>query len=217
MEKAAIMKEMVENGVIAVIRKVPEKDVEQVAEALINGGVNVLEVTLDAENANQMIQSLSEKFAGKAVIGAGTVLDAESARTAIEHGAEFIVSPLLEQEVIEATLALDKVSVPGIMTPTEAMKAVKLGADIVKVFPASAVGPSFIKNIKGPLPNITMIPTGGITTENAGDYIKAGAAAVGAGGNLVDNQAISQGKFSHIEQVAATYTEKVKQARDKIK
>ncbi|WP_026570602.1 MULTISPECIES: bifunctional 4-hydroxy-2-oxoglutarate aldolase/2-dehydro-3-deoxy-phosphogluconate aldolase [Sediminibacillus] len=216
MEKAAIMKKMVENGVIAVIRKVPGKDVEKVAESLINGGVNVLEVTLDAENANQIIQSLSNKFAGKAVIGAGTVLDAASARTAIEHGAQFIVSPLLEQEVIEATVALDKVSVPGIMTPTEAMRAVKLGADIVKVFPASAVGPSFLKNVKGPLPDITMIPTGGITIENAADFIKAGAAAVGAGGNLVDNQAIREGNFTQIEQVAAKYTMAVKHARAKI-
>ncbi|SDL82406.1 bifunctional 4-hydroxy-2-oxoglutarate aldolase/2-dehydro-3-deoxy-phosphogluconate aldolase [Sediminibacillus halophilus] len=213
MDKATIMKKMVENGVIAVIRKVPEKDVEQVAESLINGGVNVLEVTLDAENANKIIQSLSNKFAGKAVIGAGTVLDAPAARTAIEHGAQFIVSPLLEQEVIEATLGLDKVSVPGIMTPTEAMTAVKLGADIVKVFPASAVGPSFLKNVKGPLPDITMIPTGGITTENAADFIKAGAAAVGAGGNLVDNKAIREGNFTQIEQVAAKYTETVRQAR----
>ncbi|QTM99169.1 bifunctional 4-hydroxy-2-oxoglutarate aldolase/2-dehydro-3-deoxy-phosphogluconate aldolase [Sediminibacillus dalangtanensis] len=214
MDKATIMKKIMENGVLAVIRKVPEKDVEQVAESLIKGGVNVLEVTLDAENANQIIQTLSNKFAGKAVVGAGTVLDAPSARTAIEHGAQFVVSPLLEQEVIEATLALDKVSVPGIMTPTEAMTAVKLGADIVKVFPASAVGPSFLKNVKGPLPDITMIPTGGITTENAADFIKAGAAAVGAGGNLVDNKAIREGNFTQIEQVAAKYKETVRQARE---
>ncbi|SDJ77556.1 bifunctional 4-hydroxy-2-oxoglutarate aldolase/2-dehydro-3-deoxy-phosphogluconate aldolase [Sediminibacillus albus] len=213
MEKAAIIDRLVCNGVIAVIRKVAEDKVEAVAESLINGGVNVLEITIDVENANTIIKRLSDRFSGRAVIGAGTVLDAKSASRAIDSGAQFIVSPLLDGEVIEMTKKYGKVSIPGIMTPTEAIAAVKQGADIVKVFPASAVGASFIKNVKGPLPHLKVIPTGGINVENAGDYIRAGAIAVGAGGNLVDNKAIAAGEFKKIEAAAAKYVEAVKQAR----
>lgn len=211
--KANLLNRLVENGVVAVIRNVPEDKVEQVAESLIKGGVNALEVTIDVPEGYSMIKKLTTKFADQAVIGAGTVLDAASAKMAIDNGADFIVSPLLNKEVIQTTLRYGKISVPGAMTPSEAMTAIEYGADIVKVFPASAVGASFIKNMKGPLPDIQIIPTGGIDVTNAADYIKAGAIAIGAGGNLVDNKLIAAGNFDEIEAKAKAYAEVVKNAR----
>lgn len=139
---------------MAVIRKVPEHAVEQVCESLIKGGVNALEVTVDDPNGLAAIRKLTTVFKGQAIIGAGTVLDSETAKQAIDSGAEFIVSPVLNEHVVKTTLRYGKLSVPGVMTPTEAITAYEMGADMVKVFPASSVGASFIKNMKGPFPQI---------------------------------------------------------------
>ncbi|WP_407267804.1 bifunctional 4-hydroxy-2-oxoglutarate aldolase/2-dehydro-3-deoxy-phosphogluconate aldolase [Radiobacillus sp. PE A8.2] len=211
--KESFLTRLVENGVVAVIRKVKEDKVLETAQSLINGGVTALEVTVDEPAGYQIIKKLSERFSDQAVIGAGTVLDSEAAKKAIENGAEFIVSPVLKKDVIQTTLRYGKISIPGTMTPTEALNAIEYGADIVKIFPASAVGATFIKNIKGPLPQIPIIPTGGINIDNAADYVKAGAIAIGVGGNLVNNEQINNGEFQEIEKRAKQYSDIVKKAR----
>lgn len=212
-----LINRLTENGVVAVIRNVPKEKVSKIAESLIAGGVNALEVTLDADDAFHVIEKLVSEFKDQAVIGAGTVLDAISAELAIRSGAEFIVSPVLKEEVIKTTLRNGKVSIPGANTPTEMLTAIEFGAHIVKVFPASVGGPEFIKNVRGPLPQISIIPTGGINFENAAAFIKAGAIAVGAGGNLVDTQAILEDNYEQITASAKKYVEIVKAARADLK
>jgi 2-dehydro-3-deoxyphosphogluconate aldolase / (4S)-4-hydroxy-2-oxoglutarate aldolase len=211
--KVTLLNRLVESGVVAVIRQVPEDAIEQVCEHLIKGGVNALEVTVDDPNGFSIIKKLTTRFKDQALIGAGTVLDSETAQEAIKSGAEFVVSPILNEGIVKTTLRYGKVSVPGVMTPTEAMTAYELGADMVKVFPASSVGASFIKNMRGPLPQIPIMTTGGINLDNAADFIKAGAVAIGAGGNLVNNALIKEGKFKEIEKIAKSYTEIIKNAR----
>ncbi len=211
--KASLIDRLVKSGVVAVIRQVPIDAVEKVCEHLIKGGVNALEVTVDDPNGYSIIRNLTNRFKDEAIIGAGTVLNAQSAQKAIDNGAEFIVSPTLSEDVIKTTLRYGKVSVPGVMTPTEALTAFEHGADMVKVFPASSVGASFIKNMRGPLPQIPIMTTGGINLDNAAEFIEAGAVAIGAGGNLVNNKLIKEAKFEEIEKIAKSYIEIVKNAR----
>lgn len=211
--KAELINRLVKSGVVAVVRQVPEDAIEQMCEHLIKGGVNALEVTVDDPKGFELIRKLSARFKDQAIIGAGTVLDSEAAQSAIISGAEFVVSPVLNKDVVKTTLRYGKVSIPGVMTPTEALSAYELGADMVKVFPASSVGASFIKNMKGPLPQIPIMATGGIDLDNASDFIKAGAVAIGAGGNLINKALIKEGKFEEIGKIAKSYTDIVKEAR----
>ncbi|MGI6166268.1 MAG: bifunctional 4-hydroxy-2-oxoglutarate aldolase/2-dehydro-3-deoxy-phosphogluconate aldolase, partial [Limnochordia bacterium] len=146
-------------------------------------------------------------------IGVGTVLDAQTARNAIMAGADFIFTPTLDLEVIEVANTYDKLVIPGVMTPTEMLAAYKAGALIVKVFPADTLGPEYIKSVKGPLPQIPMVPTGGITLENASEFIKAGAAAVGVGGSLLDKKALESGNYQVITERAQQFIEVITQAR----
>lgn len=215
-EKLNLFNRLTENGVVAVIRNIPKEKVSKVAESLIAGGVNALEVTLDGEDAFQVIERLGSEFRDQAIIGAGTVLDGVSAELALRSGAEFIVSPVLKEDVIQTTLRHGKISIPGAITPTEMLTAIELGAHIVKVFPASVGGPDFIKNVRGPLPQIPIIPTGGINLENAADFIKAGAVAIGAGGNLVDHQVIAEENYAQLTNMAQKYVEIVKKARGNV-
>ncbi|RKQ32475.1 bifunctional 4-hydroxy-2-oxoglutarate aldolase/2-dehydro-3-deoxy-phosphogluconate aldolase [Oceanobacillus halophilus] len=212
--KIKTINRLTENGVVAVIREIPKDKALFVAESLLKGGVNALEVTVEGEGALSAIELLKKEFADRAIIGAGTVLDELSADASIRAGAEFIVSPILKKDVIETTIRYGKVSIPGVMTPTEMMQAVEWGADVVKVFPASVGGPAFIKNVKGPLPQVSIIPTGGVDLTNGADFIKAGAIAIGAGGNLVDNQAIAEGNYTKLTEIAKQYVELVRQARE---
>jgi len=206
-----------ENGVVAVIRKVPADKVVDVADSLIQGGINALEVTLDSEDALQTITKLQYTFKDRAIIGAGTVLDDMSARLAIQHGAAFIVSPILSQSIIQTTLRYGKVCVSGAYTPTEMFQAVEWGAHIVKLFPASVGGPDFIKNVRGPLPHIPIIPTGGMHLDHVGDFIKAGAIAIGTGSHLVNNERIMAGQFDQITETARKYVTAVQDARQSMR
>lgn len=215
-EKLNLFNRLTENGVVAVIRNVPREKVNKVAESLIAGGVNALEVTLDGEHAFQVIETLRSEFLDQAVIGAGTVLDGVSAELALRSGAEFVVSPVLKQDVIQTTLRHGKISIPGAITPTEMLTAIELGAHIVKVFPASVGGPDFIKNVRGPLPQIPIIPTGGIDLNNAADFIKAGAVAIGAGGNLVNHQVIKEENYVQLTDMAQKYVAAIKAARSNV-
>lgn len=215
-KKLALISRLTENGVVAVLRNVPQKKISRVAESLIAGGVNVLEVTLDNDDAFNMIKKLKSEFKDQAVIGAGTVIDSVSAELALRSGAEFIVSPVLKEDIIQTTLRHGKISIPAAITPTEMLTAIERGAHIIKVFPVSIGGPDFIKHVRGPFPQIPMMTTGGVNLDNAADFIKAGAVAIGAGGNLVDLQAISEDNYEQLTDTAKKYVEIVKAAREDI-
>jgi 2-dehydro-3-deoxyphosphogluconate aldolase/(4S)-4-hydroxy-2-oxoglutarate aldolase len=211
--KVALLDRLVSSGVIAVLRGIPEDKIEQVAESLVEGNVTALEVTLDSPGAFETIKKLSTKFKNDALVGAGTVLDPTYAQIAINNGAEFIFSPCFDRDVVKMTLRNGKISAPGVMTPTEMVAAIEAGADLVKIFPAAGLGIKYIKDVKGPLPHIPVIPTGGVNLDNIAEFIHAGVAAVGAGGNLLDKEAIATSNFAKITELAKKYTEAMEVAR----
>ncbi|GAB3703163.1 bifunctional 4-hydroxy-2-oxoglutarate aldolase/2-dehydro-3-deoxy-phosphogluconate aldolase [Halorubrum pallidum] len=204
---------IVDSGVVAVLRGVPADQLIGIAEALHDGGVSAIEVTADTPNVADLIGEVTGSFDDEVVVGTGTVLDSETARTALLAGAEFVVSPSLHEDVIETCNRYGAVSAPGVMTPTEAVRGYEAGADFVKVFPAKTVGPAHVGAMKGPLGQIPMMPTGGVGPDNAADYIDAGAFAVGAGGALVDYDAAARGDYGEITETAREFTRVVEEAR----
>lgn len=198
-------------GVVAILRK-PPGDIVQIAKALVDGGVTVLEVTADTPDFLNALRRLKDEVEG-ATVGVGTVLDAETARLAILSGAEFIVCPTLSAAVIEVGTRYDKLVLPGAFTPTEILRAWELGAPAVKVFPAATLGPEFIKHVRGPLPQVPMIPTGGVDLNNAGAFIAAGAAAVGLGGSLVRKAEVETGNYAAVSERARQAVDVVRSAR----
>ncbi|WP_394354988.1 bifunctional 4-hydroxy-2-oxoglutarate aldolase/2-dehydro-3-deoxy-phosphogluconate aldolase [Halorarum halophilum] len=202
-----------ESGVVAVMRGAEPETVVDTAEALVEGGVTALEVTADTPGSTEMIRTLSEELDDEVLVGAGTVLDAATAQSAIAAGAEFVVSPSYHEDVVETCNRYGVLVAPGVMTPTEAVEAFEAGADVVKVFPAKTLGPDHLAAMKGPLAQIPMIPTGGVSTDNAGDYIEAGAVAVGAGSALVDRAAVESGDFDAITERARTFRSVIDEAR----
>jgi len=213
MTKQEQMKWVEDCGVVAIIRANSSDELIEVAAAIKEGGVDVIEVTMTTPNALQVISEVAKKYGDKVLVGVGTVLDAETARAAMLAGAEFVVSPVVKEEIIEICRRYSKIVMPGAFTPTEILYAWEKGADYVKVFPSSGVGPGYIKAIRGPLPQIPLIPTGGVNVDNAGEFIKAGAAALGVGGSLVNKQVIAEGKFDVLTETARKLVEAVKKAR----
>ncbi|GAB3417504.1 bifunctional 4-hydroxy-2-oxoglutarate aldolase/2-dehydro-3-deoxy-phosphogluconate aldolase [Haloparvum alkalitolerans] len=204
-----------DSGVVAVLRGVPADQLIDIADALREGGVTAIEVTADTPGVVDLIDEVSSSFAdGETTIGAGTVIDAETARNVQLAGAEFVVSPSLHEDVIETCNRYGTVVAPGVMTPTEAITAYEAGADFVKVFPAATVGPGHVSAIKGPLSQIPIMPTGGVGLDNAGEFVDAGAFAVGAGSALVDYDAAERGDFASITETARQFTETVAEHRD---
>jgi 2-dehydro-3-deoxyphosphogluconate aldolase/(4S)-4-hydroxy-2-oxoglutarate aldolase len=175
-----------EYKLIAIIRGADPDDVMKIAQALYEGGIRILEITMNSVDALKLIKQLSEQFAGRMTIGAGTVLDAKTAKAAITAGARFILSPTVSKNIIKATRQLGAVSIPGAFTPTEVLKAYKAGADMVKIFPCGPVGASYIKDLMGPLKHIPMLVTGGLDLRNIYEFKKVGVAGYGIGSNLVD-------------------------------
>jgi 2-dehydro-3-deoxyphosphogluconate aldolase/(4S)-4-hydroxy-2-oxoglutarate aldolase len=202
-------------GVVAVIRANSSERLPDVARALLAGGVTNVEVTMTTPGAIAAIGRLADALGDRAVLGVGTVLDAATCRDAISAGARFVVSPHFDPHVVEATLGLDRVSVPGAFTPTEILRAAAAGADLVKVFPSGAVGPSYFRDVLAPLPHLRLIPTGGVTPANAGEWIKAGAACVGAGSTLIPPDALANGDWAAITDRARTFVDAVRAARGK--
>lgn len=186
-----------QSGLIAVIRGLEPNEALKTAEALFEGGVTVLEVTVDTPGAFESIEALVDSMKGKALIGAGTVLDPAIAAAAIRAGAAFLFAPNLNEDVIKTANRHGRMAIPGVMTPTEMVHAVEAGAQAVKLFPANVLGPGYVKQVRAPLPHIPVIPTGGIGPDNAGEYIKAGAIAVGAGGGLLGDD-VAAGRFDRI-------------------
>ncbi|MGG1662535.1 bifunctional 4-hydroxy-2-oxoglutarate aldolase/2-dehydro-3-deoxy-phosphogluconate aldolase [Brevibacillus sp. NRS-1366] len=211
--KVMLLKKLVESGVIAVIRRIPEEQVEHVADSLVEGGVTALEVTVDSPGAFNTIAKLSAKYRGRAIVGAGTVVDSVSAGLAIQSGADFLFSPSLHEDVIQTALRYGKIAVPGVMTPTEMITAIEAGADLVKIFPAAGLGIQYIKDVKAPFPHIPIIPTGGVNLENVASFIQAGVAAVGIGGNLIDRQALETSEYNRITNIARQYVTAIQEAR----
>jgi len=213
--KQAVMDSIVDSGVTAVMRDIPEDDIVEVAEAIHAGGVTALELTADAKRCSEMIAKVDRALDGTdAVIGAGTVMDAAAARNVIEAGAQFVLAPNLNEEVIEVCNRESVVAIPGVMTPTEADAAMAAGADILKMFPAKTVGPSHIGALQGPLGDVPIMPTGGVSADNVGDYFDAGAVAVGAGSALVNYEAIEAGDMDGVREQAAEFVQAVEDARN---
>ncbi|MBA2302359.1 MAG: bifunctional 4-hydroxy-2-oxoglutarate aldolase/2-dehydro-3-deoxy-phosphogluconate aldolase [Acidobacteria bacterium] len=200
-------------GVVAVIRIKEAAKVSAVVETLAAGGVRVLEITMTVPGAIEVIRAVSRALPDGVVLGAGTVLDADTARRLIDAGARFIVAPTFDPDTIRACHERDVPAMPGCFSPTEILRAWQLGADIVKVFPATSLGPGYIKDVLAPLPDMRLMPTGGVTPENAGDWIKAGAVAVGIGSSLVDAKAVAAGDFRRIEDAARLLISNVRAAR----
>jgi 2-dehydro-3-deoxyphosphogluconate aldolase / (4S)-4-hydroxy-2-oxoglutarate aldolase len=207
------IEKLLSSGIVAVVRKIEVNKVMNVIEALVEGGVKGIEVTMDSQNALEVIKEAKSRFGDQAVFGAGTVLDGEAAVQAIHSGAEFIFSPTLKRETIEAANRYGKVAIPGVFTPTEILQAYEWGADIVKVFPASVVGSQFFKDVKGPLGHILMMPTGGINLDNIAGFIEAGAAAAGVGGSLLKKEYIGNEDWASIRKLASQFVEAVENAR----
>jgi len=204
-----------DSGVVAVLRGADADTVIDVAEALKAGGVTAIELTADTPNVTDMLSDVTASFDNEeTIIGVGTVLDAETARAVTLAGAEFVVSPSLHEDVIELCNRYGTVVVPGAMTPTEVITAYEAGADVVKVFPASTLGPGHVKSIKGPLGQVPIMTTGGVDLDNAASFIKAGAASIGVGGALVDDDAIERGDFEAITETARAFAETVDAARE---
>lgn len=206
--------QIIEGGIIAVVRKVPLSKVYKVIDSLVAGGVRAIEVTLDSENALEIINTIQKKYGNEVVIGAGTVLDSEGAYNAISNGAQFIFAPTLSESTIKVAKRYNKLAIPGVFTPTEILQAYEYGADIVKIFPGSVLGPQFIKDVRGPLSHIKMMPTGGITLTNLGEYIKAGAVAVGVGSSLLDKNLIDSENWDALTALAKAFVQEVQNARN---
>jgi len=214
MNKSAVLKRIHESGLIPVVRAESSDLAMRAVAALKKGGLDVLEVTMTVPGAIEVIRALAEEYGDEALIGAGTVLDSETADRCIRAGAQFIVSPALNEDTIAFCGANDVPVFPGALTPTEVVRAWNAGADAVKIFPASAVGgASYLKSLKAPLPQIEMIPTGGVSLATAAGFIAAGAFALGVGADLVDVKAIRSGEADKVTQAARAYLAAVGKAR----
>jgi 2-dehydro-3-deoxyphosphogluconate aldolase/(4S)-4-hydroxy-2-oxoglutarate aldolase len=205
---------IIEIGVVPVVRAAKAEQALQAIEAIYRGGILAAEVTMTVPGAIRVLEKLADRFGDQIVLGAGTVLDPETARACMLAGAEFFVTPALNPKTIEIARRYSKPIMPGALTPTEVLAAWQAGADAVKVFPASAMGGAkYIKALKAPFPQIEMIPTGGVNLETAADFLKAGACAVAVGGELVDQKSMDEGRWDVLEERAKQYLEVVKKAR----
>jgi len=207
------LEKMKTSGVVGVIRTKSSKKLLKVARAIKEGGVNCVEVAMTTPDALSVIEEVSQQL-DDVLIGAGTVLDAETARAAILAGAEYLVSPTTDPEMIKLCKRYDKVVAPGAFTPTEIMEAWEAGADIVKVFPASRLGPKFISDVKAPLPQVSLMPTGGVSKDNASEFISAGADVLCVGSALLDKEAIANEDYNVLTENARELIEAVKKGRE---
>ena len=200
-------------GIVAIIRANSSAELIEVVAAIKEGGVDVIEVTMTTPGALQVISDVSDKYGDEVLVGVGSVLDAETARAAMLAGAKFIVSPVTKPDIIEICNRYGAVVMPGAFTPTEILAAWESGADYIKVFPSSGVGPAYIKAVKAPLPHIPLVPTGGVSVENAGEFIKAGATVLGVGGSLVNSKIIAAGQYHLLTETARKFVAAVQAAR----
>jgi 2-dehydro-3-deoxyphosphogluconate aldolase/(4S)-4-hydroxy-2-oxoglutarate aldolase len=214
MDKAEIVRQIETLGLVPVVRASSADEAMQAIDAIKAGGVNVLEITMTVPGAVRVIEKVADKYGSEVLVGAGTVLDPETARACLLAGAQFIVSPALNLATIELCHRYSAPIAPGVLTPTEVITAWSAGVDFVKVFPCGSVGgASYVKNLKGPFPQVKIIPTGGVSLTTAADFIKAGASALGVGTDLVDVKAIREGNAHIVTERARQFVEIVRQAR----
>lgn len=217
MLKHDVLNRILRTGIVAIVRLDSSEALQKVAEAILEGGVDVIEFTMTTPGALAILAAATQQFGERVILGAGTVLDTESARAAILAGARFIVSPSLKRDTIELCHRYGVVAMPGALSPTEIVTALEWGADLIKVFPASVGGPEYIKAVRAPLPQAPLVPTGGVEVENAGTYIRAGAVAVAVGGSLVSKKLVDVGDFAAIAETARRLVEEVRSAREQVR
>ena len=213
MTKPEIIQRLLDPGIVAIIRADSSDQLMHVAQALFDGGVTAMEVTMTTPNALDVIGNVTAHFGGKVLMGVGSVLDPETARAAILAGAEFVVTPVTKPEVIRICNRYGKPIASGAFTPTEALLAHESGADFIKLFPADQVGPGYIRNLLAPLPMLQIIPTGGVTPETAGDFLKAGCVALGAGSALVSKDILQTHDWKQLRERAEAFVRAVRKAR----
>jgi 2-dehydro-3-deoxyphosphogluconate aldolase/(4S)-4-hydroxy-2-oxoglutarate aldolase len=207
------LRQVLDCGIVAVVRSPDSGQLVEVARALADGGVSVVEITMSVPNALEVLRRVREALGDRLLLGAGTILDPETARAALLAGAEYLVAPTLNLDVIRLCKRYDKLVMPGAFTPTEILTAWEAGADIVKVFPADVVGPAFFKALRGPLPQVRLMPTGGVDLTTAAAFLRAGACCLGVGGQLVEPRAVAERNFDRIRELAREYVAIVKQVR----
>ncbi len=212
--REGIVRQIADGGVVAVIRLQDGSKLRAVVNALARGGITALEVTMTVPRAIELIAEIAPSLPPGFLLGAGTVVDPDTARAAVKAGARYIVSPVFRPAVVEAAHAAGAAAMPGCFSPTEILAAWDAGADVVKVFPATALGPAYFKDLKGPMPHVRLMPTGGVSLENAAEWVRAGAVAVGVGGALVDPRLVAAGDFAGITERARRFVERVRQARE---
>jgi 2-dehydro-3-deoxyphosphogluconate aldolase/(4S)-4-hydroxy-2-oxoglutarate aldolase len=213
MDRTSVIAAIERAGIVAVIRIKEPAKLRAVVDAISEGGVRALEVTMTVPGAVDLIRDLAPTMPSGFLLGAGTVIDAETANRVIDAGARYVVSPVFRREVITACHRRNVPAMPGCLTPTEILDAWDAGADVVKVFPATALGPGYIKDVRAPLPQVKLMPTGGVTVDNAGEWIRAGAVAVGVGTALLDAKAIAAGDFAVLRRNAQKIVANVEAAR----
>jgi 2-dehydro-3-deoxyphosphogluconate aldolase / (4S)-4-hydroxy-2-oxoglutarate aldolase len=215
MKKEIAFQKLADCGVVAVIRAQSESQLHDIARALLEGGVIGIEVTMSTPKAIHGIEKLADSFGDKSVIGVGTILDPATAADAINAGAQFVVSPVLNPAIIELTRKLGRISIPGAFTPTEILTAWSAGADVVKVYPATTLGPGYLKDLLAPMPHLRLTPTGGVDVKTTPEWIKAGAVMVGAGSSLVTKDALAKSDWPAITALAKQFVAAVQTARAK--
>ena len=213
MSRETDLQRVLTGGLVAVVRAPDATHLVDVIAALAEGGVSIAEVTFTVPGALDVLRAAKERLGGRVLLGAGTVLDTETARAALLAGAEFIVSPTLNLDVIRLCKRYDKLVFPGAFTPTEILTAWEAGADIVKVFPADVLGTGFFNAMRGPLPQIRLMPTGGVDLNTAGEFLRAGACCLGVGSQMVDPKAVAREDYEYLRGLAWQYTQAVRLAR----
>lgn len=217
MREDAILTKLRETGVVSILRGIPAKNMAATVDALYRGGVQLVEVTFNTPEAADIIQCLAKSHADKLIVGAGTVLDSETARIAILAGAQFVLSPSFSADVLEMCARYSVLAVPGVMTPTEAVAAWSAGARVVKIFPAGVLGPQYIKQLLGPLDQLEVMAVGGVNEDNFAGFLQAGASSAGIGGELVSKAAVAAGDYEQIYEKAKSFTEIFKQIKGGVK
>jgi 2-dehydro-3-deoxyphosphogluconate aldolase/(4S)-4-hydroxy-2-oxoglutarate aldolase len=217
MSKETHLRQILDSGIVAVVRSPDSLQLVEVVRALADGGVTVAEITMTVPGALEVLRQVRQALGERVLLGAGTILDAETARAALLAGAEYLVAPTVNLDVIRLAQRYSKLVMPGAYTPTEILTAWEAGADIVKVFPAEVLGPAFFKAMRGPLPQIRLMPTGGVDLTTAADFLRAGACCLGLGSQLVEPRAVAQRDFDRIRDLARQYVDIVKQTRAQMK
>ena len=213
MSKETQLRHILDCGIVAVVRSPDSQQLVEVVRALADGGVTVVEITMTVPDALGVLRQVRQALGERVLLGAGTILDSETARAALLAGAEYLVAPTLNLDVIRLCQRYSKLVMPGAFTPTEILTAWEAGADVVKVFPAEVVGPAFFKAMRGPLPQVRLMPTGGVDLNTAADFLRAGACCLGLGSQLVEPRAVAERDFDRIRELARQYVAIVKSVR----